>query len=303
MIKKISSELFYKDNKMFKEHIWLTKSLYKKVIKKVRNKPDTTKKLMFLHMPKAGGTSLRNALSVSLGGRPQTIDIGQLRKSLHSLSNFQTEDHVFYSESGNYQEFLLTYYLNHNVSFISGHFTTSETILNIFGDRYWFVTCLRDPVERFISQYLYDKFLELKSNGQIALNITNSARENELQLYLKSWRGWFVSHIYIWMLGGHKYTDELNSLSAKTIAKKNIAQFDLVGFTDALPDFTDRLGELMNCKLKLKVDNSTKKQSVDNEIDLGPYRDLFTAEVKKQIKDLCKDDYEVYNYAKKNKKM
>ncbi|MFT6896506.1 MAG: hypothetical protein ACJA13_000908 [Paraglaciecola sp.] len=283
---------------MFKEHIRQAKGFSKKVIKKVRNKPATTKNLMFLHMPKTGGTSLRNALSVSLGGRPQTIDIGQLRKSLYSISSFETEDHNYYSASGTYQEFLLTYYLNHNLSFISGHFTTSKMTLDMFQGRYWFVTCLRDPLERFISQYLYDKFLELKSNGRASLDITDSAREKELQNYLKSWRGWFVSHIYIWMLGGHKYTDELNSISAKTIAKENIARFDLVGFTDALPEFTDQLGKLINCKLKIKLDNSTKKQSENNEIDLDPYRDLFTVEVREQITNLCKDDYEIYHYAK-----
>jgi hypothetical protein len=283
---------------MFKEHIRLAKRFSKRMLKKIRNKPDATKKLMFLHMPKACGTSLRNALSVSLGGRPQTIDIGQLRKSLHSLSSFETEDHHFYSASGAYQEFLLTYYLNHNVSFISGHFTTSKMTLDMFQDKYWFVTCLRDPVERFISQYLYDKFLELNSNSQSSLDITDTAREIELQNYLKSWRGWFVSHIYIWMLGGHKYTDELNSISAKAVAKKNIERFDLVGFTDELPEFTNRLGILINCKLKIKIDNSTKKASVDNAIDLGPYRELFTAQVKEQIRDLCKDDYEIYHYAK-----
>ena len=283
---------------MFKEYIRSAKELTKKIIKKLRNKPARAKNLMFLHMPKAGGTSLRNALSIALGGRPQIIDIGQLRKSLRSLSSFETEDSGFYSASGNYQEFLLTYYLNHNMPFISGHFTLSNMTLELFGDKYLFVTCLRDPVERFISQYLYDKFLELKSNGQANLEITDDARESELQLYLQSWRAWFVSHIYIWMLGGHKYTHELNSTLAKTTAKENIARFDLIGFTDALPEFTDRLGKLIHRKLKIKIDNSTKKQSLDNAIDLAPYRALFTPEVKEQIRELCKDDYEIYQYAK-----
>lgn len=284
---------------MFKELFRSAKLFIKRILKKLRNKPTNSKKLMFLHMPKAGGTSLRNALSIALGGRPQTIDIGQLRKSLRSLSSFETEDRGFYSASGNYQEFLLTYYLNHNMSFISGHFTLSNKTLDMFGGKYVFITCLRDPVERFISQYLYDKLLELKSNGQANLEITDDAIESELQHYLQSWRAWFVSHIYIWMLGGHKYTHELNSTLAKTTAKENIARFDLVGFTDALPDFTDRLGKLIHRKLKIKVDNSTKKKSLDNAIDLASYRALFTPEVKEQIRELCKDDYEIYHYAKK----
>lgn len=283
---------------MANEHVRLAKEFTKKIIKKIRNKPARAKNLMFLHMPKAGGTSLRNALSIAFRGRPQTIDIGQLRKSLRSLSSFETEGSSFYSASGNYQAFLLTYYLNHNISFISGHFTLTHMTLELFGDKYLFVTCLRDPVERFISQYLYDKFLELKSNGQANLDMTDAERESELQDYLQSWRAWFVSHIYIWMLGGHKYTDKLNSTSAITAAKENIARFDLVGFTDALPDFTDRLSKLIHRKLKMKIDNSTKKQSLDNAIDLAPYRALFTPEVKKQIRALCKDDYEVYHYAR-----
>jgi hypothetical protein len=262
--------------------------------------PHTTSrgKIAFLHMPKCGGTSVIDAFLREFNMQPCTFDIHALRKSVSKITNFENECQ-YYAMSGFYQEFMLLYHLCAGFPFISGHYTVSKKIIDEFSGLYHFVTTLRQPVERFISQYIYDKLHEVWRLGIDENQRTSRERKDELQQYLNSWRGWFVTHIFTWMLGGHKYTNDLNSVVAKNTAKQNLKRFDVVGFTDNFPYFISQIEDICHCRLKVEKKNSTLSLSSKISINLETYLDLFTEKVRGQIEDLCHNDLDIYEFARK----
>lgn len=85
-------------------------------------------KLVFLHIPKTGGTSIRHALATLF--QPDEICPERFR----AISRFSQEDLARYR-------------------FFSGHFTMAE-VNRIPGEKY-VVTILRDPKERILSLYYF----------------------------------------------------------------------------------------------------------------------------------------------------
>ena len=266
-------------------------------IAKIKNAATTKRKLVFMHMPKCAGTSVQNAFRRELKSDPSTFKMKALRASFPAISDIKNECE-FYAESGRYQEFLLLYYLHRGAPFISGHYPISRVTLDEFGDTYKFVTLLRDPVDRFISQYTYDKMLELESSSFAENQRTQDERKADLQQYLRSWRAWFVSHIYTWMFGGHRFTNDLGSADVRRVAKKNLQEFDIVGFTNALPTFLGQIEKLFGFRLEIRRDNTTQSASSRVSVDLKTYLDLFTEDMRRQVAELCRDDCEVYDFAR-----
>lgn len=115
--------------------------------------------ICFLHIPKCGGMSIRDAVSSCY----RTLDI---RKDLYLVSiepvassnvvKLMNQTDYPYDTTDDYpilklRENLLLYFMNKkNTKYISGHFTFSEIAYREFHGKYAFITVLRDPVKRWI---------------------------------------------------------------------------------------------------------------------------------------------------------
>jgi hypothetical protein len=252
--------------------------------------------MFFLHIPKCGGTSLTDALKSGY----RTLDLRQERGliGLDPVASFDVAKRLYPAETAAsdgsdedgmdshpffaMREVLLLYFLGmERTRFVSGHFPFSELAYELFGQEYAFITMLRDPVERWISGYFYNRY------GQ------SDHRRTELDLssYLDSPRAAAGGTLLVKFIAGSMPDGDYGSRRAIEIAKENLHKFKLVGFIEHQQEFLDRFEEEFGLRLKLERLNSSPRSEAARRTEVTP-------EVLERLRVVCQPDIEVYEYAR-----
>ena len=249
------------------------------------------KNIVFFHFFKCGGTSIAQAikscylnLELSQNRHIFHLNGGAVQNATQKIIDFS--DFPFpqtnYDEiKDKFKEYMLLYYMSQkHIKYIAGHFTFSEIAYQHFYDKYSFITVLRDPVERFISSYFYKRY----KTGKI---------DKDFKEYLKSencLRGGFH---YVKSLSNLDSTEDYNSAKAIAKAKENLDKFKIVGLLEYKEEFLNQFEDQFGRRLKIKVLNKSPKSEA--------YRkSIITEEIKEKIREICKPDIEIYQYALKN---
>lgn len=146
---------------------------------------------------------------------------------------------------------------------------------------YKIITCLRNPVDRWFSHFLYSRYKE-GSYGRI---------EQDVEDFLESERAVSLATTYVKYIGGTRQDRDYTCRSAVDGALANLDMFDIVGFLDHLDAFREQIQE--NTGFNLRFEH--RRQSPADPTIKRTIKD--SKEYRTAVERLCEPDMEVYEQA------
>lgn len=240
------------------------------------------KPCVFMHVPKCGGTSVSEALyaTVPLHRKIGILDSPSIRSAL-AIQHTDRDDLSFHDEGPNaqqitdFRESLLLMHMCHRATLIHGHFLFSDRAWQHFGDRYSYVTILRDPVARTISNYRMD--------------LRTGSFQGDFDAYLDSDHGRRQAlHKLRYFSGMATVTPDQEAM-AMDLARRNMARFALIGFLEDLDGFARDFGTIFGVRPWIPHYNSAGEDK--------PFR--MTDDQRQRLEALCAPDIELFAHARR----
>lgn len=250
----------------------------RQITDRLKNLPTRGKPhLFFLHIPKTGGTSAIHALRKKYPFNFFKINAGS---SLKAAQRKYGKDYQSFDQCYDLRESVAAYAMEAGYKCIAGHIPYSPNLFEQSESKYMLMTILRDPVQRFISKYMYNYH---KSSEHCKFEMT-------FPKYLDSEMGKSSGREYLRYLSGKSIRQcDLSDSELVEISKENLVKIDVVGFLEDLETFQSTFQKKTGIKLRIPHKNRTtdlvKEQSFDGETI-------------NRIQKICRYDIEIYNFAR-----
>lgn len=220
-------------------------------------------RLCFVHIPKCGGSSVTAAL-MQHTRKHRGLDANAARSAGEYLGR----------PFGRFTHEILAYYLWRDLELLYGHYEVSPRLLDAHPD--WdFVTLLREPVARFLSNLYFNRthpsWRDMFPEGE------------PIESFLDGVEAQKFGHNYVSSLG----LDNPRSSGAIRAAKQLLSEkFAVVGCLEQLDDFNERMRSDLGLDLNIEHRNRS------------PERPETSDQVLRQIRDLCAPNIEIYEYVR-----
>jgi hypothetical protein len=227
-------------------------------------------RLVFLHIPRCGGSSLRTAMGAHFRRRERARLSPEAVRLVTDFSN-ETPKRA--------REAIFLYLMAQgDYRFLAGHFFFSEAGYEYAKGTWKHVTMFRDPVDRWFSSY-YAKRDRTGDKPRTELTLEEFV---ETDLAGKMGRA-FVRKF----CGDLDPAADLEAAIAR--AKENLAKVDLIGFLEEMPAFLDRYEALFGVRPRVPHVNRSRH---------GKERDAVPEGVRAEVERLCAPDREIVAHVK-----
>ena len=238
--------------------------------------------VVFIHVPKCGGTSLGRAIRTRYLLSQQTIGPEESYRAVASLRpDLAPGSPDLFAAVHMFRQEILLYLLHGGTRCVSAHVPFTLAAHRQFSGRYKFVTLLRDPVKRYISHYFY-------SYGRDA----HAGIHEPLESFIESPRGKAYGALYSEFYSGLPAGSDFTAATAIDQAKANLdACFSVIGFLDDLPGMTQKLADELGISIKIGHANKATTPKAER-------RQAITPEIEARIRDICAPDIDIYTHAR-----
>ncbi len=235
----------------------------------------------FMHIPKSGGTSLSEALHASIPlnqhiGVIQSIPTRRVAGVVFAGVDDPTvvhEDAPRCEELFKMRELQLMTFMAHEDALIYGHFLFSQRAHEAFGHAYKYVTVLRDPMRRIISNYRASCFGNYFT-GSIDEYLDSDVGRRQAQVNLRYFSG-------IAEIPHGKESEVLKK------AEHNQDKFSLIGNIEDIDVFENQYRDLFKTRLKIRHYNTARGDKVS-----------LNSSQKTKLERLCAEDLILYERAR-----
>lgn len=233
-------------------------------------------RVVFHHVPKCGGTSVGRALRRRYILSQATVKPEESYRAFEAFTGRNDREQMLIDVL-DLREQMMMYLLFEDVRCVSLHVRFSERAYDLFHDRYKFITILREPVGRFISNFFWSHN-KPEAHGNIA---------EDLEAFLETDRAKRMGAIYSEFYSGLPISTDFSSDDAVARSIVNLKKFNVIGRLDDLPAFEEGLKSELGVSIKIGHENKMKKHK-------SGARDSITPELRARVEDLCRPDTEIW---------
>lgn len=217
------------------------------------------RRVVFVHVPKSGGTSLSHVLRAHFA-------LSQFK--LDEEASQDVGEALGLGEWMRFKRRLMAYQIAAGARFVQAHAPVDAPLLDRWAAEAHFITLLRDPVERLVSAYHFDPRLS-RMGPEAFLDSPQCATEARV-----------LSHFF----GELDWDAPRNFEAAIGRAVENLSRFSVVGFLDNEAAFRRALARRVGVRMRLP------KRNVGAREGFAP----FDAEGQARMRALAAPDIEIW---------
>lgn len=236
---------------------------------------------VYFHLPKCGGTSLSEGMygTVPFNHRIGVLDAVSTRRATALLECGKDDAFLCHEDLDTGQkvfdlrEAMLLQHMAWDTMLIHGHVLWSDTAFKHFGETYKFVTLMRDPLARTLSNFRM---------GQ-----RTGVVQGDLEAYLETEIARRQARVFLRYLYGRNDIAEADVPAAVEVAKQRLSHFAIIGFLDHIDTFLNQYKDLFGVRPRMSKLNAAPDQRPD-----------YSGDLMARLEALCAPDREIYEFAK-----